>query len=251
VIQNDTCSQVLIFIKRDHPDTPPEMNDVRVRQALLYAIDRESIVKALYKIGEVPAIALPKEMPGFDSNLTPLPYDPDRARALLREANATNMKPFTVTLKDVDVLAPNVQQLAQAIMGYWKAIGLDASAKAVDQPTFVGGAQSQKLSLFLAGVPPVFDIGEFGAGYLAPGAVNTPANDDPKLIAMFDQIDRTTDTAERAKLAGPFTRYMNDMQYLLAVLQIPAFFATGPKVEQWSMRRGNGYAGPWWGIRAR
>ena len=115
----------------------------------------------------------------------------------------------------------------------------------------MGGAQSQKLPLFLAGVPPVFDIGEFGAGYLSPGATNTPANDDQKLIDMFAQIDRTSDPAERAKLAGPFTRYLNDTQYLLALVQMPSFFAIGPKIDQWTMRRGNGYAGPWWGIHGK
>jgi peptide/nickel transport system substrate-binding protein len=63
------------------------LTDVRVRQALNYAIDRETVAEVIYQ-----DIAIPLGQPfspggfGYDSNNEPYPYDPDRARELLAEA---------------------------------------------------------------------------------------------------------------------------------------------------------------------
>lgn len=62
-------------------------NDVRVRQALNYAIDWDSILTNIYQgYAERLATAFLPSGFGFDADLAPYPYDPDRARALLREA---------------------------------------------------------------------------------------------------------------------------------------------------------------------
>lgn len=62
-------------------------NDVRVRQALNYAIDWDSILTNIYRgYAERLATAFLPSGFGFDADLEPYPYDPERARALLQEA---------------------------------------------------------------------------------------------------------------------------------------------------------------------
>ncbi|HLU82043.1 MAG TPA: ABC transporter substrate-binding protein, partial [Trueperaceae bacterium] len=62
-------------------------NDVRVRQALNYAIDWDSILTNIYQgYAERLATAFLPTGFGYDADLAPYPYDPDRARALLQEA---------------------------------------------------------------------------------------------------------------------------------------------------------------------
>lgn len=61
--------------------------DVRVRQAMLYAINREQILNELLNgHGEVVDGFLSSASPFFDDSITPVPYDPDKAKALLADA---------------------------------------------------------------------------------------------------------------------------------------------------------------------
>lgn len=68
------------------------LQDVRVRQALNYAIDREAFVKAtMAGAGEPAYMNLPRSHWAYDAEVAKLyPYDPDRARALLKEAGFAN-----------------------------------------------------------------------------------------------------------------------------------------------------------------
>lgn len=62
-------------------------DDPRVRQAFNYAIDRAKMVQTVMEERVVPAVSvLPPELPGSGEPKTGYPYDPDRVRAMLREA---------------------------------------------------------------------------------------------------------------------------------------------------------------------
>lgn len=63
------------------------LDDVRVREAINLAVNRRALVDALLAgIPELPSQAGLSVSYGFDTSLPPIPYDPDRAKALLREA---------------------------------------------------------------------------------------------------------------------------------------------------------------------
>jgi peptide/nickel transport system substrate-binding protein len=106
----------------------PALKDVRVRQALNYAIDRKSITKTLYgEYGTPTDQYVPKEIPGYLASLEDeYPYDPAKAKALLKEAGYA--KGFSFTL----VEQPGVDsgdQLAQAMAAQWKEIGVNVTLK--------------------------------------------------------------------------------------------------------------------------
>jgi peptide/nickel transport system substrate-binding protein len=70
----------------------PALADVRVRQAIAHAIDRESLVRNQLPEGAVVASQfMPDTVAGYDPDLQPIPYDPDRARTLLAEAGVSNL----------------------------------------------------------------------------------------------------------------------------------------------------------------
>ena len=116
-------------------NTHPLFKDKRVRQALNYAIDKEAILKNVYKgMGIIcngpisPILAWV-----YDPNVKKYPHDPEQAKALLKEAGWTpgagnilhkDGKPFKFTLL-VDKGNPVREQLAVVAQDYWRRIGLD------------------------------------------------------------------------------------------------------------------------------
>jgi peptide/nickel transport system substrate-binding protein len=70
----------------------PALQDVRVRQAIAHALDRESLVRNQLPEGAVVATQfMPDTVEGYAQDLQPIPYDPERARALLAEAGQSNL----------------------------------------------------------------------------------------------------------------------------------------------------------------
>ncbi len=62
-------------------------DDVRVRQAFNYALDKELMIELFYGGNALPAHgSLPPGMPGYNADLEGYPFDPERARQLLAEA---------------------------------------------------------------------------------------------------------------------------------------------------------------------
>jgi peptide/nickel transport system substrate-binding protein len=70
----------------------PALQDVRVRQAIAHALDRESMVRNQLPEGAVVATQfIPDTVIGYNPDIAPIPYDPERARALLAEAGQSNL----------------------------------------------------------------------------------------------------------------------------------------------------------------
>ncbi len=76
----------------------PALSDVRVRQALNYAIDREAITESIYgEFGIPTAQFVPEGIGGYLPELEEVyPYDPDKAKELLAEAGYPDGFSFTV-----------------------------------------------------------------------------------------------------------------------------------------------------------
>lgn len=80
------------FIRLNMNTQRPPFDDVRVRQAIAYAIDREEISQGVF-LGAAPIARslVPSEALGYTDEFDVYEYDPDRARALLAEAGVPNL----------------------------------------------------------------------------------------------------------------------------------------------------------------
>jgi peptide/nickel transport system substrate-binding protein len=103
----------------------PELADVRVRQALAYAIDRESMAKAAWGESALWGNALtPPENAGFSEDVSDsYAYDPEAAKELLAEAGYPDGFSFTIGAWN---LAP-ADAVTQAIVQNWADIGVNAT----------------------------------------------------------------------------------------------------------------------------
>jgi peptide/nickel transport system substrate-binding protein len=96
--------------------------DIRVRQAMTMAIDRQAIIKAIYK-GGAEAQPIYYSLPGWET-LPPIPYDPAKAKQLLAEAGYPNGFSFKLVAATGWVPAFEIPQVTEAIGAYFTAIGL-------------------------------------------------------------------------------------------------------------------------------
>jgi peptide/nickel transport system substrate-binding protein len=127
---------------RDVPDSQPAVRDVRVRQALLSAIDRPSLAEILnFGLGGSVADAFflraDPIFPEVDRALAKYPYDPARAARLLGDAGwrraspdglLTNAAGQTMPLEIRATAGPAGEQETALIAANWKAAGVDSSA---------------------------------------------------------------------------------------------------------------------------
>jgi oligopeptide transport system substrate-binding protein len=99
--------------------TKPPTNDVRVRKALAYAVDRESIAKNITKGQQLPAYSLtPPDVLGYTAKAK-MTYDLNMARKLLTEAgypNGEGMPPIELIYNTSE----DHQKIAQAVQQMWK-----------------------------------------------------------------------------------------------------------------------------------
>ena len=70
----------------------PELKDVKVRQAIAHAIDRDAVISQSLPEGSEPATQfIPQTVAGFADDVTEYEYDPEKAKALLAEAGQSDL----------------------------------------------------------------------------------------------------------------------------------------------------------------
>ncbi len=107
-------------------------DDVKVREALSYAIDREALINTInFGIGEVATTFRPRGSLYYNDTLTGWPYDVDKAKALLAEAGYPNGFKTTLQILTGNNSALQIGTLVQAM---WAQIGVTLEV----QPTEAG-----------------------------------------------------------------------------------------------------------------
>lgn len=129
----------------------PPLDDLRVRRALSLGIDRAAIIRdSSYGIGTIANADLTRFSWAYDRDLTPTPYDPSRARALL-DAAGWRVGPNGIRMKDGRPLSfeltygqgsVGAQDVVEQIQQQLRAIGVTVSLKSFDYALYYAAAQA-------------------------------------------------------------------------------------------------------------
>lgn len=183
--------------------------DVKVRQAMNYAVNKEGIIKAVVNgYATVAHGMIAPSIEGYTDDVMQYPYDPAKAKALLAEAGWTvaggklskDGKPLTVELTTSTGVIGG-PQLAQIIQQQLSDIGVDAKINMVDfrdhwTGVFNGTFQT---SVEYLNLQPSADITN---ALSCGGSQNRFAYCDPELDKMFADASAILDpTARKAKYA--------------------------------------------------
>ncbi|MCX8713029.1 ABC transporter substrate-binding protein [Gilliamella sp. B3464] len=108
-------------------DKPP-LDNLKVRQALNMAVNKDAIIKAVFQGAAEPAKNfIPPSMWGYNDAVKDYPYDPAQAKELLKSAGLENG--FTINLWAMPVQRPynpNARRMAEMIQADWAKIGVTA-----------------------------------------------------------------------------------------------------------------------------
>ncbi len=179
--------------------------DLRVRQALYQAIDMDAITARILRGLATPAgLLVAPGVRGYDKSLdVRLPYDPGKAKALLKDAGYPSGFGFTFDCSNNRY--PGDAEMCTAIAAMWARIGVRAQLNAMPVQTYFPKVQRRESNMFLLGTsPPTLDAyysiqisllspgGRPGDGAWNLGGYKNQAIDDlaPKIRGELDEAKR-------------------------------------------------------------
>jgi peptide/nickel transport system substrate-binding protein len=205
----------------------PEANDRRVRLAIAHALNREQIAKTV--LGGLCEPATGPFTPatfGYLDGLPRVAYDPEKAKALLREAGVPAGHPITYALHTESFGSlPNAPQVLEAVAGNLEAVGF----KVVREPYETGAIlamfrSGKQTSIFYGPSSVPDDGGETINGWYSSWAVWSTGNIKvPEYDKIFQDQLQTTNTAERLKLLQRFAKLENER-----LEAVPLFWCDSP-----------------------
>lgn len=222
-------------------DTEP-FTDVRVRQAMNYAVNKDEMDEFLYKNAAVPAATgMPPILMGYPEDLQPYPFDPEKAKELLTEAGYPDGFSFKLLCyENPRGYNPVGIKMAVAVQEYLANIGVDLELETLEWGAFLDARRSiDNHDMGMIGWsgdngdPDNFLYEMFSTDMIPVG--NTSHYSNPDLDAILTKARTVTDPAERAKLYEEASRIIHDDAAWLFVNHTLHVRATRANVEGFAL----------------
>jgi peptide/nickel transport system substrate-binding protein len=230
----------------------PALQDVRVRQALAMAIDRETLNQDLLLGLTSPPATVWDSLPAYVSlDIEPWPYDPEAANALLDEAGWVDTNGDGVRDKDGEELilvhgttTREVRQDAQAVFQQQLAeVGVQLELQSFDSNIFFesygnsGPPYTGELDIAQWSDAPFFPDPDHYYWLCAeiptddaPDGGNFQRICDEELDALFQQQATQTNVEERQATFHEISQIMHDQVYWLGIWEDPDVWAVSPRL---------------------
>ena len=203
--------------------------DARVRQAMLYAINREQILNELLDgHGEVIDGFLSSASPFFDETIKPVPYDPEKAKSLLEDAGWDGTQTLRFYINSGDSTFVNA---ASIIAAQWAAVGIKAEIQTVDFATLMAVSGSEDYDVLAvqytyAPVDPYPDM-----SWLLGGAGSWTGYGNDEVNEALKKSQLTDDAAETKELYSVVNRKVQEDVPMFSAYVISAQAAVNKRVS--------------------
>jgi len=195
--------------------------DKRVRQAMNYAVDKDAINKGLYAGATTASQGMPPVLWGYNKSVKPYPYDPAKARQLLKEAGYPNgfSTEMMVYANPRGYNPVGGAKLGEAVQGYLAKAGVQVKITQYEWGAYLDRFRHQPWEGFgIAGWsgdngdPDNFlgDLFEWDTANNKARINNTARHHNPAYDRLLQEARRTTDQAKRAKLYEQANAILHD-----------------------------------------
>jgi len=222
----------VIVLSTENPST----KDPRVREAMNLAIDRDALAKDLFggyaKVTQGQLVN-PKAF-GFNTALKPYAYDPDKAKALIKEAGAEGA---TVTLQGESGRWLKDRETIEAVAAYWTAIGLKVDVQISEFGEYLNrlfDKAHRPDAIFVANSDELLDADRAVTSGYESGA-SFASNNDQDMAAESKAARTETDPTKRAAMYADITKKAYDGNYLAPLLNEEDIYGMSARLD-WTPR---------------
>ena len=217
-------------------------DNVLVRQALNYATDKQAIVKAVFMdSGAVAKSPLPANMLGYKKDLPDYDYDPQKAKALLKQAGLE--KGAEVTLWSMPVQRPynpNSRRIAEMIQNDWSKVGIKAKIVTYEWGEYLSGMRKGEHDSALFGwMSDNGDPDNFAGTLLSCDNIKTGSNVarwcDKSYDALVKKAILVSDPQQRAALYGQAQEIFYQQAPWITLATGKTYYATRSNVSGYSV----------------
>ena len=178
-----------------------KISDLRVRQALLHAIDRKAIADKLFP-GQASVIntKIPPGLPEYNKNAVQYDYNPEKAKKLLQEANFDFSQPIKLQYYYTD---QQTIDLIDTIKYYWEQIGVKVETSLMKGNLLELIYSKRDYDFLYAGLSAMSMEEVYGLFHTdSPLGVQVFGGAKDKWDPLIDQLRRTSDQKQRTEIVG-------------------------------------------------
>ncbi|MCE2527751.1 MAG: hypothetical protein J4G00_09495 [Actinomycetia bacterium] len=227
-----------------NPNISPT-EDIRVRQAILHAVNQDAIVQAVF-FGRAPAAfgPLSSDFPEYDPILeTYYPHDPARSVELLEEAGwilgddgVRRKGDETLSVKIIENASWN--PWVDLLQAQLSDVGFDAEVithEGGGYYTVTGETQFALPSMGDVFGSPATIYRDFHSTSIGPGNINVGHIDDPQIDALLEAASVEVNIGKRAEILSEFQRYVMDQAYMVPIIELHFFTAFSDALSGFSV----------------
>ena len=132
--------------------TRKPFDDVKVRQAINYAIDKQTIVDAFFEgYADVAKNPMPSSVSGYNDDIEGYTFDPEKAKALLAESSYKGEELELWAMPVPRPYMPDGQKVAEAIQKNLEDVGVKTKIVSFEWATYLEKAAAGEADMFLLG----------------------------------------------------------------------------------------------------
>ena len=193
----------------------PPFNDQRMRHAVNYAINKQAIIDNILKgAASLSAGPTPEAMTwAHNSKIKPYPYDPQKAKRLIREAGYKNKK-IDMHIYNSSSTLPSITSVATAVQADLAKVGLEVEIKIFELNTYAK-------HLFKGGLEGKTHIGQWGWNFFEPNLAsdlslhsdryfNPGYYSNPEVDLLIEKAQGTIDQSKRAEYYKKMQEIVNE-----------------------------------------
>jgi peptide/nickel transport system substrate-binding protein len=220
VVSGETMRFVFLNMNTMENSPAPPLRDVRVRKAILHAIDRETMVKQIVGTGgrvlHVPCF--PSQFGCSDEGVPRYAYDPAKAKQLLAEAGFPDGF-------EIDLYAYRERHQTEAMIGYLRAVGIKANLRYMQYAAMRDAMRGGKAPMTHQAWGS-FSVNDISAA--TPVYFKGQADDvtrDPEVIALLERGDSSVDPKTRKEAYAKALKLIQERAYAAPLYSLPVFYA--------------------------
>ena len=206
--------------------------DENVRKALIMAVDRNAIVDTILA-GQASVIASFQgdRSFGYDASMEPLPYDAEKAKAMLMEAGVEPGASVQIDIRGNDA---TFNEVTQAVAAYLGMVGVNATIQPYETNVLLNdiipqGKTGEMFQQSWGGW--TFDYDNTAYAMYHTGQKWNPYDSDADLDAMLETQRPMTDRAEREKVLQKIAAYAADRALEMPLYNMNAIYAINKRVK--------------------